>query len=173
MGRPKALLTFQGETFLGRLQRIFGSHCDRVFVVLGYQSELLRPHLRADCVEVLNPSPERGMLSSLQAGLLAAGECSILFSPVDIAAVAEDTVQRVVTMPNCPIALPRFRGTRGHPVRISPRIAQEMLAGHGPARDVIRSHNLEIVYADVDDPGILADVDTEEDYAALQRLGRS
>jgi CTP:molybdopterin cytidylyltransferase MocA len=38
----------------------------------------------------------------------------------------------------------------------------------GTARDVIRAHSSGALYVDVDDPGILRDVDTPEDYRAIQ-----
>ena len=65
--------------------------------------------------------------------------------------------------------MPRFEGGRGHPVLISQDVARELLELPPDAapRDVIRSHNSEIVYVDVTDPAILMDVDTPEDYQAL------
>ena len=69
MGQPKALLTFRGETFLWRLQRIFLPHCSPVVVVLGHDAALVRTALDPRVVEALNDDPERGMLSSLQVGL--------------------------------------------------------------------------------------------------------
>ena len=44
MGRPKALLDYRGETFLGRLIRVLGTSCDPVIVVLGYHADLIRQH---------------------------------------------------------------------------------------------------------------------------------
>ena len=60
MGAPKALLAFEGETFLQRLRRMFAAHCEPVLVV-GSPSSTFP-------VDVVNPLPERGMLSSLQQG---------------------------------------------------------------------------------------------------------
>ena len=69
MGRPKALLEYEGETFLGRLQRIFLEHTDPVVIVLGHDAGNLRWLLDPRVKQALNSDPERGMLSSLQAGL--------------------------------------------------------------------------------------------------------
>jgi len=71
--------------------------------------------------------------------------------------------------PEAAAAMPRDAGRRGHPVLMSRRLAEEILAlpTDGEARNVIRAHNHEIVYAEVADPGIHRDVDTPEDYQEL------
>lgn len=176
MGRPKALLEYDGETFIGRLQRIFLAHCDLVVVVLGHEVEFIRSVLDPRVQIAVNPDPERGMLSSLQAGLAALHSAErVLFLPLDYPAVLEDTVAKLCAMPDCVIAMPRYEGTRGHPVMISRAVVDELLAlpVAGAARDIIRSHNHEIQYVDVADPAILVDVDTPEDYQALMQRPRS
>jgi molybdenum cofactor cytidylyltransferase len=170
MGRPKALLTFQNETFIGRLQRIFLAHCTPVVVVLGHDADLIRPSLDPRVQAVVNPDPERGMLSSLQTGLRVLSDRErILFLPLDYPAIHSDTVAKLCASPRCVIAMPRFEGTRGHPVLISRAVADELigLPVTAAARDVIRGHDAEIHYVDVADPAILMDVDTPGDYDAL------
>ena len=168
-GQPKALLEWEGETFLARLQRVFRECCDEVIVVLGYHAAALRPYVT--CREIVNPTPELGMLSSLQTGLRSCASFDrILFSPVDLATFSLETVRRVVSLPECPIAMPRYRGARGHPVRVSRSVADELIHFTGTApRDVIRRFNAQAIYAEVEDPGILVDVDTREDYERLVR----
>jgi molybdenum cofactor cytidylyltransferase len=170
MGRPKALLTYRSETFIARLQRIFLKHCTPVVVVIGHDAELVRPLLDPRVRLAVNPDPERGMLSSLQSGLdLLSGASRILFLPLDYPAIDSETVAVLCATAPSAIAMPRFKGVRGHPVLISQDVARELLdlpPGAAP-RDVIRSHNSEIVYVDVTDPAILMDVDTPEDYQAL------
>jgi nicotine blue oxidoreductase len=171
MGRPKGLLEYGGETFIGRLQRVFLANCSSVTVVIGHDAELIRPVLDARVRVAVNTDPERGMLSSLQAGLATVTDAErVLFLPIDYPAVQADTVAQLCAMPACVIAMPRYNGTRGHPVLISQAVAREILAlpaGEGAARDIIRSHNHEVQYLEVADPAILMDVDTPEDYQAL------
>jgi CTP:molybdopterin cytidylyltransferase MocA len=73
MGRPKPLLVYQGETFLDRLIRVFGTCCSPVVVVLGHGAETIRAGLRraAEAVIVLNENWANGQLSSMQCGLRA------------------------------------------------------------------------------------------------------
>lgn len=170
MGRAKALLTYGGETFIGRLQRILMEHCSPLAIVLGHQAELIKPMLDPRVLTAVNPDPERGMLSSLQTGLQALGDRGrVLFLPLDYPAIDSSTVALLCAAPPCLIAMPRFEGRRGHPVLISRTVVDELLAlpPDAAARDVIRSHDSGIHYVDVADPAILVDVDTPADYEAL------
>ena len=170
MGSPKALLKYRGEMFIQRLQRIFLMHCDPVVVVLGHDAELIRPSVDERVRICVNSDPERGMLSSLQTGLAELNRADrILFLPLDYPGVASDTIAKLCAMPPCVIGMPRYQGRRGHPVLISQKVAQEIsvLPRDRAGRDVIRAHNHEVEYLDVDDPAILIDVDTPEDYQAL------
>ncbi len=59
---------------------------------------------------------------------------------------------------------------RGHPVLVHRRLVAELqkLPATGQARDVIRRHRPETRYVPVEDPGVLRDIDTPDDYASLQ-----
>jgi len=66
--------------------------------------------------------------------------------------------------------MPRFEGRRGHPVLLDREMVEKLLVCETSARDVIRAHDP--VYVDVDDPGILDDIDDPASYARLQECGR-
>jgi len=87
---------------------------------------------------------------------------------VDHPATSPETVARLIAT-DAAIAIPRTGGKRGHPVLVHAGIAQEFL--HEPAdakvRDVIDRHAADILYVDVDDPGIRDDVDDPALYEAL------
>ena len=162
MGTPKALLHYRGETFLARLRRIFESSCDEVFVVGSPDS--------AFAVDVVNPAPERGMLSSLQHGLervSSDADCAI-FTLVDLPAITAQTVHDLAAgWRDEPLRLPRYKGKRGHPVLIARRLFPEFLAAQATPKDVLVRYESDIVYMDVDDPGIVQDADTPEEYQKL------
>lgn len=180
MGSPKALLDYRGETFIQRLVRVLSAVCDPVIVVLGYHADALRPAI-PDASIVINPAPERGQLSSLQTGLAALppGTEGFLFTPVDSPAVEIATVERLAAEfqrrdPSTQLVIPRFRGNHGHPVFASRAIADELsaLPLTAQARDVIHGHVSDTLYIDVDDPGILIDVDDREAYRRLSEAVR-
>ena len=72
------------------------------------------------------------------------------------------------------LRVPRFQGRRGHPIWFSPALIPEFLAEPvgSSARDVVRRHEAETEYLDLDDPGILADIDDPAAYRSLVRGAR-
>ena len=178
MGSPKALLEFQGETFLDRLIGLFSRRCSPVIAVLGAHQETVRAGLRrtGQAAMVYNPDFRLGQLASMQCGLRAVpGQADgVLFTLVDHPALAPATVAALTGPlpaggPPALLRIPRWNGRRGHPIWISKSLVPEFLAlpAGSSARDVVTQHAGEIAYIDVDDPGILADVDDPAAYASL------
>jgi molybdenum cofactor cytidylyltransferase len=164
MGSPKALLHYRGETFIDRLIGVF-SPCDEVIVVLGHDADTIRKGMKRRATIVVNPDPERGQLSSLQCGLSAVADAdAVFFTPVDYPTIEPSTVRALLPLAG-KFAMPRYQGRRGHPVLIDRELLAELLACQTAARDVIRAH--EPQYIDVNDPGILEDVDDPAAYARL------
>lgn len=175
-GHPKALLDYRGETFVGRLVRVLSGVCDPVIVVLGYHADRIQPVVPPGARVVINPAPERGQLSSLQTALieLPDGIEGFLFVPVDCPAAEPATVATVAAAfrerdPKIQLVVPQYRGKHGHPVCASPEIARELLAlpDTAQARDVVHAHVPDTLYIDVDDLGILTDIDNLERYQDL------
>jgi molybdenum cofactor cytidylyltransferase len=174
MGSPKALLEFQGETFLDRLIGLFSRHCSPVIAVLGAQGENIRAGLRraGEALLVENPDFRLGQITSMQCGLRAVPPEAegVLFTLVDHPAVESATIAALLGAgPPAPIRIPRHGGRRGHPVFFAKSLIPEFLAlpGGSSAREVLARHAGEIAYIDVDDPGVLADVDDPEAYRRL------
>jgi molybdenum cofactor cytidylyltransferase len=179
MGSPKALLDLNGETFLDRLLRVFSRFCDPLIVVAGVHAEEIGSHLRSKSSRaslVINPDPDRGQLSSLQTALVEVPQSAtgLLFIPVDCPTVEESTVAALIAefrRQRTPFVIPKFEGKRGHPVCAAASTIAEFLALPPTAetRAIVNKHADEIAYLDVEDPGILADIDTVEAYRELAR----
>ncbi len=178
MGTPKALLTYGGETFLDRLIGVLAAWCSPVIVILGRQPERIRSGLKrgGQAAFIVNPEPERGQLSSLQCGLGAAPAEArgVIFTPVDYPAVLASTVASVARRfaerrPEELLVIPRHQGRRGHPVCVARELIPELLAlpAGAQARDVIHRHIAAAACVDVDDPGVLEDVDDPDAYRRL------
>jgi molybdenum cofactor cytidylyltransferase len=185
MGSPKALLEYRGETFVARLARIFTKFCDPVIVVAGRHAEQIRASVNARFV--VNPAPDRGQLSSLQTALAQVafepvGQAvasqppvsseAFLFTPVDCPAFQESTVSSLIESFRrnaAPFVIPKYRGKRGHPVLVTGSLAHEFLAlpPTEETRVVVNRYADAIRYVDLDDAGVLADVDDPESYRAL------
>lgn len=170
MGSPKPLLVYRGETFLDRLIGLFATRCSPVIVVLGAAADQIRAGLQRPATFVINPNYALGQTSSMQCGLRAVPSDSdqVLFTLADHPAVAPETLDAVLAS-TAPVCVPRYLGKRGHPIRFSRSLLREFLAltPNDAARDVVRAHAHETEFLDLDDPGIVADVDDPEAYRAL------
>ncbi len=170
MGSPKALLAYGGETFLDRLSRVFAMHCDPVIVVLGAGAEEIRARATGPARIVINDNWRAGQTGSMQCGLRAVPPDAdgVLFTLVDHPAVAPETVAALLAGAGR-VRVPRRAGRRGHPIWFARDLIPEFLAlpADGAARDVVRAHAGETVFLDVDDPGILADIDDPAAYRSL------
>ncbi|MCS6925798.1 MAG: nucleotidyltransferase family protein [Candidatus Binatia bacterium] len=175
MGTPKALLQYQGQTFLERGCAAFlTAGVDELVVVLGAQAEVSRravpvhPLVRT----VVNTRSFQGQLSSLMVGIGALSPASeaVVVNLVDHPLVTAETIKALIAafreMP-VPILVASYRGRRGHPVLFSRQVYGELLAAplDQGAKAVVRRDPTRVREIPLDDPGILADIDTPEDYA--------
>jgi molybdenum cofactor cytidylyltransferase len=179
MGSPKALLDYRGETFLDRLIRIFSDVCDPVIVVLGYHATAIQTAIRPSVARaqfVINPDPDRGQLSSLQAALaiVPPDVDGFFFNPVDCPSAEPATLSLLTETianrdPATLLVVPQFQGDHGHPVFAAQPLIAEFLAlpPTAQARQVVHAHKSQTQYVDVEDPGILADIDDLEAYRRL------
>ncbi|UJR80238.1 nucleotidyltransferase family protein [Sandaracinus amylolyticus] len=164
-GRIKALATLEGETWIARAVRAQReSGIERVVVVLGepHAAPIARA-LPEGARWVRNPTPERGMLSSLQVALATLDAERVVVSLIDHPRVRASTVRALIAALDAGalVARPRFAGRRGHPYAVAgaairalreaplDRSARDVLLGMVPALDV-----------EVDDPGVLDDLDS-------------
>jgi molybdenum cofactor cytidylyltransferase len=181
MGTPKATLTYCGRTFLERIvQTLRQIDIERIVVVLGHQAEDIQRHIKIGPAQVvINPDYRRGQTSSLQVGLrsLIADEPeAVVLCLVDHPAVSAETVRRIVaTFWQCgaPVVIPTYQGRRGHPVLIGHQVFDELLglACDVGADSVVRRYRPATQFVEVEDEGIVIDVDDPESYRRLISSG--
>jgi molybdenum cofactor cytidylyltransferase len=171
MGFPKAMLRYRDESFLDTLIGLFSPFCSPVIVVLGANADRIRESATRSATFVVNPDYQRGMTTSLQCGLraLPPHADSVLFTLVDHPSVATATIKSLLAAPEPLLRVPRHDGRRGHPIWFSRELVPEFLAlpDTGAARDVVRAHAADTQFLDLDDPGILADIDDPAAYGRL------
>jgi molybdenum cofactor cytidylyltransferase len=116
---------------------------------------------------VENNDPARGMFSSIQEGLRSASGDALVVLPGDMPYVRPETVRLVLDSfeRKRTIVSPRYRGKNGHPVALPLALRDEILATPATANlhDVLRRHRNDRVDLEVDDPGVVRDVDRRED----------
>jgi molybdenum cofactor cytidylyltransferase len=173
MGRPKPLLPLNGDTFLGHLlAQLRAARVQRVVVVLGHRPEQVldaMPEVRD--FAVVNEQFQLGQLSSFIVGLETVGSDvdAVLLCLADHPFISADLIDKLIEgfdTTGHSIVIPVYGGRRGHPVLFAAPLYAELRAAplDQGARVVVRAHAEEILEIATDEAGILADVDTPEDY---------
>jgi molybdenum cofactor cytidylyltransferase len=181
MGSPKALLDFLGQPFAVRiLEALEALEVKTRVVVLGPDAPRIQAALAShDFMIVENPEPETGPIASLRGALRALQSVqpsAVLVWPVDLPHVRVTTVERVMEAhrrTGAAAVLPTFGERRGHPVIWGAALFNELLdspaATREGARAVLHRHEAEVVNVPVDDPAVVDQVNTPEDYERLIR----
>ena len=178
MGANKLLLPWRdGLPIVRHVAAKFGSACQgKVFVVTGRDADLTRAALAGlDATCVHNPDYATGeMLSSLKAGLraLPGGLRAVFIQPADMPCLSLDVIAELAAAHEAGWTVaPRYRGRRGHPVLLDRTGWGAMLglpAGAAP-RAGLAAERLRLV--DVEDAGVLLDVDTRAAYERALETG--
>ena len=186
MGQLKALLPWEGTTLIKhQVAALREAGADRVIVVLGHRASDLERELRdlAGVEPVLNPVYLQGKTTSIKAGLRALDSVSdsdrtddkpvkaILLLNVDqprSAATLEYLLRRHHES-DAQITIPEFKGKGGHPIIFGGTLLPELLqideATEG-IRSVVQRHLPAMQRITVENPEVLWDLNTPEQYAA-------
>jgi len=180
-GGKKLLAPVNGEPLLDNtIRALLDGGAAEVIVVVGKdaRAELERDvnamnDARVRPVE--NPDPSRGMFSSIQEGVATASGDALLVMPGDMPYVKAETVRAVIAryQQQPAIISPRYRGKRGHPVAMPMALRDEIRGTPATVtlHEVIKKHTDMRVDLEVDDPGIVRDVDTPADLVDGGRTG--
>src|SRR5216683_776604 len=181
MGSPKALLDFRGLPFAVRiLEALEALEVETRVIVLGPDAPRIQPAIAGhDCIIVENPEPETGPIASLRGALRALQPLqpgAVLVWPVDLPHVRVTTVERLLEThrrSGASAVVPTFGERRGHPVIWGSALFGELLesrdATREGARAVLHKHEKDIVAVPVDDPAVIDELNTPEDYERLVR----
>jgi molybdenum cofactor cytidylyltransferase len=182
MGRSKLALPVGSSTVLERLVGTLREGGVRsVFVVVApHDDQLAALASRAGAAVLRLPEPTGNMCDTVRFGLrqlLASGIAAIedcwLLIPADHPAMTAASLSALLDArarePNLEIFIPTFEGKRGHPAilpfSIVPNIEQ-LREGEG-INQLLRRLADQTRLVPVNDPAVLWDLDTEEDYAKL------
>src|SRR5262249_3578933 len=129
---------------------------------------------------VTNDDYAQGQSTSLRAGLAAlppAADAAVVLlcdQPLLTPALISTLVHTFASeqQATAPVAIiPRYLGQRGNPVLLARLIFGELagLSGDEGARGVLQRHKDQVRWLDLDDPAIVTDVDTLEQYEMVRR----
>ena len=114
------------------------------------------------------PLAVRGMGHSLACGVAASPEADAwVIALADMPYISPDSLHRIVAGLHTGAAMvaPYYAGHRGHPVAFDHSFHDGLLnlEGDAGARRLVERHSDKLYRIDVDDPGILQDIDTPAD----------
>ena len=172
MGRSKALLEVDTSTFLERAVHLLReAGCRYVVAVVDHDDWTERLADVSGAAVVINDQPGAEQIDSLRLGIanLPEGGAGVVVLPVDFPRISTQTVVALIEEfehSEPAILNPSHNGVAGHPVIFARRILPELLEPDLPhgARSVIEAHAGEARTLEVNDPGILIDIDTPADY---------
>ncbi len=175
MGQLKALLPWQGATLIEhQLHSLLNAGIDRVVVVLGHDADRLKPIV--DSVSgaswALNPHYLEGKTTSLKAGVgeLSGSDVSNLLllnvdQPRD-SELVKTLIERHRPSGN-KITIPTYGGKGGHPIIMSAELLPELADIQEETLGllaVVRKYADTTERFEVDDPTVLWDLNTPEQY---------
>ncbi len=181
MGQLKQLLPLGQTTLLQQtLENLRQTTADEIILVLGASAEAIQAQLSLpESVKVVfNPRYEEGIAASLRAGLSAASPQSraaliVLADQPFIHPETYDSLMSEYRRTLARIIVPTYQGSRGNPVLFDRALFGEASALEGDAgfRVILGSHLEAIVKVEVEDSGVLRDIDTPADYEQARRAG--
>ena len=116
-----------------------------------------------------------GMGDSIAAGVRANRDAAgWMILPADLPLVQAETLRTIALAPPASVTVPVYRGQRGHPVRFSQKYLQNLLnlRGNTGAAPIVRAGEAinSVAFIDVDDIGVVTDIDTLDDLAHAEAL---
>jgi molybdenum cofactor cytidylyltransferase len=174
MGRPKQLLPLNGKSAIRHcLDGIIAAGVRDVVVVLGMNGGEAAAALAGLMVKVaFNGNAESEMAESVRIGLRETDPAAsgVLVCLADHPLVSAETIGTLIALhaknPRT-IVVPCCRGRRGHPTLFPASLVREVFSGL-TLRDVLAKHADRIRAVDVEDEGVVLDMDTKEDYELMR-----
>jgi len=177
MGTSKPLLPFGEKTVIEIvLDNLLKVNLYEIIVVLGYQADRIIEIINQYPVKiVINERYKEGMLTSIQKGIESTDEKAeaFLIALVDQPFVSYSLIESLLEKyENNGIIIPCYNGKRGHPVIIPAKYRDEIfcLDLNIGLRQLIHSHEDEIIHISVLSDEVVRDMDFPEDYKREIRL---
>jgi len=181
MKQPKLLLPLGDRPVIKHcIDTLTAADITEIVVVVSTSGHDIRELLRdLPAAIAVNKVPGSDMAESVRTGLreLKGSPSGVLVCLSDHPLVSAETIRAIIRLhSNTPdsILIPAYQGKRGHPTLFPNMIISRFLSGTGKTlRDIIQENSSIVQTLNVDDDGVILDMDTEEDYKnILTRFGR-
>jgi len=173
MGQQKQLLPLGSRTIIEHcVQTMLTAGLSDIAVVINPQgAKVFSAIEHLPVAAAINPDSNSDMAASVRIGLNALKEqtSAVLVCPGDHPLVLPETMQALLSRhqkyPEA-ILIPSHNRRRGHPTLFPRGIIQEIYTSRS-LRDIVSNNETCVQYLDVQDRGVLLDMDTPEDYALI------
>jgi molybdenum cofactor cytidylyltransferase len=168
-GSDKRLADFHGEPLLLHVLEHIPDVFSSLTVVLAPGDEALAEHIPRDWQIVFARSAKAGMGFSVAEGLVTATDWDgAVIALADMPWIRQETWQAIrdaVEPDN--LVVPVYQGSRGNPAGIGRQFFNRLMEARGDygARELFKSEAGKLRKLEVDDPGILRDIDIPADLA--------
>jgi CTP:molybdopterin cytidylyltransferase MocA len=174
MGRSKQLLPLGPKPVIRHcLDSVIDAGIRDIVVVLGADSEAIAAAISSLPVRtIINDDPASDMAASVRLGLRAIAPAStgVLICLSDHPLVSPGTIAACMAIHHAhpeAVIIPSYQGRRGHPT-LFPRAVIEDIVHRANLRQVIAAHAEKVRLAEVDDEGVVLDLDTPDDYERIK-----
>lgn len=175
MGEFKPLLKIGSMTIIEKMiYTLKESGVDEIVVVTGNQSERLQSAIHIPNVILIKNDDylHNHMLDSIQLGLRSfQHQCDkILISPVDMPLFKKESIETLIASHH-DLTYISYQGKKGHPIMVSHNVVSRILDFHGELglKGILIQIEDKIIIP-VNDPGIIHDADTPQNYQKLLQI---
>ncbi len=162
-----------GQPILFRTIKPFLKVTDSVTVVTGFfDVNYLKEYIDLNKLNIVhNELHELGMFSSILKGVQNINT-DIFLTPGDYPNIKQDTLKKILDEDG-DIRVPRYKGRKGHPIYLTKKVVEELKKESIESNlKIFRDRHL-VNYIDVDDEGILQDIDIYEDLEKMKARNKS
>lgn len=166
-GLPLAEHTLRLASHCGLFRRVFFVYAHPAVGQLGGQYPV---------TAIPNQNPGRGSCESIRLGVLASAAEYYLFMQCDQPLLTTEVLSSLLACKKPGyIVVPTCNNTPASPVLYSAAFRSQLLSLQDgqPAKSIIQNHPAQVIYAPIQNPLWLKDIDTPEDIAALEVFGHT
>ena len=166
IGRNKLLLDIGGKTVIERCIGAFYDVCSKIIVVTGrYHVEIKGSLGSYNKIRIIyNKNYSQGMFSSVKTGIKEVEATRFFIMPGDYPLLQNDTIQQMLAV-NKNFIAPVYQGKQGHPILLHKLYIPIILSSkEASLRDCLEKTRMNKHLVQVQDAGVVSDMDTSEAY---------
>lgn len=167
----KMELQIDGKAILQRCIESLHDECSQIIVVSGYKHEKINKLVEgySKVKVVYNEEFHKGMFSSVKKGIQNVTHEKFLLTPGDYPLISKDIVKCLIKEKS-EIVIPSFNRKGGHPILLSSNLIKEILSEDDESNLKAFLSKKKCSYLNIEDMGILVDVDTIRDYEYVKKI---